>query len=154
MTKLLHISIVHCHLSIHGAYTVEISFNLSNSVRVVRIPSISPPSHNTSEERPEAHQLNPLRYIDDNGDTQRIRILDRIGVQWFEVGRNLKIGGDHLDVIRESEQLARCASAMVTRWLRTGQDPTWEKLIEALEDSKLAGLAKDLKMALPRMKED
>ena len=93
--------------------------------------------------------------MDSSGDMQRIRILDKIAPRWSEVGCNLKIRDEHLSSIRESgNNPTKCTSAMVDRWLDSGQDPTWEKLIEALEDSELITLAKDLKAALPRMKID
>ena len=111
----------------------------------------------TPGERPITWQLNLIKYKNDNdGKIQRLRVLDAIAVHWLKVGLNLEISEDHLRIIRERENNdpRKCAPAMVNKWLQSGQDPTWAKLIEALEDSKLATLVEDLKMALPRMKDD
>ena len=100
--------------------------------------------------------MNLIKYKNDNdGEIQRLRVLDAIAVHWLEVGRNLEISEDYLRIIRERENNdpRKCASAMVNKWLQSGQDPTWAKLIEALEDSELTTLVEDLKKALPRMKD-
>ena len=126
-----------------------------NNIEDPSLP-LFPTAQTITEKRPESHQLNPLKYMDDHGKVQRIRILDEIGTRWYDVGWNLRIGDEHLENIgeRERHDPTSCARAMVIKWLQSGQDPTWVKLIEALEDSELTTLVEKLKMALPRMKMD
>ena len=125
-----------------------------NNIEDPSLP-LFPTVQTITEKRPELYQLNLLKYMDDHDKVQRIRIIDEIGVHWYDVGCNLRIRVEHLENIRERERHdpTWCARAIVIKWLQSG-GPTWAKLIEVLEDSELTTLVEKLKMALPRMKMD
>ena len=62
------------------------------------------------------------------------RILWEARTQWYNLGLELDITPDSLDSIElaNSGKPDRCFRAMLTKWLREHQRPTWSALAEAL----------------------
>ena len=54
--------------------------------------------------------------------------------QWFNLGLELGINLDSLEAIEvaNGQNLDRCFRAMLTKWLREHERPTWRALAEAL----------------------
>ena len=55
-------------------------------------------------------------------------------VQWYDLGLELDISPDTLDAIEvaNGQNPDRCFRAMLTKWLREHERPTWRALAEAL----------------------
>ena len=62
--------------------------------------------------------------------------------QWYNLGLGLDITPDSLDSIEQANagNPDRCFRAMLTKWLREHQRPTWSALAEALR-SRSVGLS-------------
>ena len=68
------------------------------------------------------------------------RILWEARTQWYNLGLELDITPDSLDSIQLANQNPdRCFRAMLTKWLREHQRPTWSALAEAVR-SPVVGL--------------
>ncbi len=107
-----------------------------------------------SEERPKVNHLNPLKYYDENGEKQRLRVLNIIAAKgWRDVGHKLGVREEDLDIIEASvlKEPKRCAEGTISKWLMSGDRPTWEKLLEAIDDADLADLGRQIRKALPTM---
>ena len=79
-------------------------------------------------------ELNDLRRVQDSVWEAR--------VQWYNLGLGLDITADTLDSIElaNAQNPDRCFRAMLTKWLREHEKPTWNALAEALR-SRSVGLA-------------
>ena len=61
------------------------------------------------------------------------RILWEARTQWYNLGLELDITPDSLDSIKhDNANTSDCFRAMLTKWLRENQRPTWSVLAEAL----------------------
>ncbi len=72
---------------------------------------------------------------------------------WREVGHKLGVRTEDLDIIEASvlKDPKRCAEGMISKWLMSGDRPTWRKLIAAIEDVDLRDLGLKIQTALPDM---
>ena len=70
--------------------------------------------------------------------------------QWYNLGLGLDITPDSLDSIElaNSGKPDRCFRAMLTKWLREHQQPTWSALAEALRSPSvgLSQLAQEIQL--------
>jgi hypothetical protein len=77
------------------------------------------------------------------------RILWDARTQWYNIGLELDISPDTLDSIQLANQQNpdRCFRAMLTKWLREHQRPTWSALAEALSSPSvgLSHLAEEIR---------
>lgn len=94
-----------------------------------------------------------LKWKDDQGETQQIRIKDKIVPKWREVGIALGFATSSLDAIAIncSGDVAVCTEKLFTAWEREGANFSWDGLIEALHDANFKNLARDIKNALPHV---
>jgi hypothetical protein len=83
-----------------------------------------------------------LGYLGPNDLRKVQRILWDARTQWYNLGLELDITPDTLDSIEQANQLNpdRCFRAMLTKWLREHERPTWSALAEALR-SPAVGLS-------------
>ena len=76
------------------------------------------------------------------------RILWEARTQWYNLGLELDITPDSLDSIElaNSGKPDRCFRAMLTKWLREHQRPTWSALAEAVRSPSvgLSHLAEEI----------
>ena len=70
--------------------------------------------------------------------------------QWYNLGLGLDISPDSLDSIQVTNQLnpEYCFRAMLSKWLREHQQPTWSTLAEALRSPSvgLSHLAEEIQL--------
>ena len=59
--------------------------------------------------------------------------------QWYNLGLDLDITPDSLDAIEQAngQNPDRCFRAMLTKWLREHEQPTWSALAEALRSPSI-----------------
>ena len=102
--------------------------------------------------KPTLATLHCFKYTDTRGDTQRIRIIDKIATRWRQLGACLEISTDSLDIIEvnNNRQVDTCTEKMLILWLKCqvqedSQAPiTWRTFLEALRDANLVQLADNL----------
>ena len=84
-----------------------------------------------------------FKYTDTKGDTQRIRIIDKIAIKWRRLGASLKFSTDSLDIIDTDNcgKVEACTERMLSLWLEghvqeDSRAPiTWRMFLEALRDA-------------------
>lgn len=61
-------------------------------------------------------------------------------MQWYNLGLGLDITPDTLDAIElaNGQHPDRCFRAMLTKWLRDYEKPTWRALAEALRSPSIS----------------
>ena len=71
-----------------------------------------------------------------------LRTIWEARTEWYNLGLELDITPDTLDAIEQANVLNpdRCFRAMLTKWLREHNQPTWSSLAEALR-SPAVGLS-------------
>ena len=91
--------------------------------------------------------------LDHLGQNDLRRVQDTIWearTQWYNLGLGLDITPDTLDSIELANQQNpdRCFRAMLTKWLREHQQPTWSALAEALRSPSvgLSQLAQEIQL--------
>ena len=57
----------------------------------------------------------------------------KIRAKWYQLGVQLNICVGTLDSIKHSQNDDECLLKLLTEWLRTNKEPTWEKLAEVLQ---------------------
>ena len=105
-----------------------------------------------ADTKPEISTLNCFKYKDNQGRTQRVFITEEIGTRWNRVGLSLNFTSSSIDSIDFTcrGDVVKCCNRLLTMWLEghvqdVSQAPiTWETLLEALRDSRLGQLAKNL----------
>lgn len=97
-------------------------------------------------ERPQMHQLYSLK---------EVRIIDRIGTKYRELGTKLlnDDDGSVMDIIvedaRGNNPTINIIESIFHKWLRgEGTSVSWNQLVDTLTDVKLKELAKDIVDAL------
>ena len=99
--------------------------------------------------KPGIDTLTCLKYTDEQGETQRIHIMDEIGAKWKKVGRCLKFSTSDLDNIESTcrGDAEECSVKLFTLWLEEAVSKlpiTWQTLLEALKDARMYQLANKL----------
>ena len=99
--------------------------------------------------------LTLIKWNDDNGQTQRFYLTEKISHKWRDMGGLLELSFSELDNISEKHRgdPKECCRAVLKEWL---DDPppnyptTWQGLLELLEDSQLGGIVSKLRALLDR----
>ena len=115
-----------------------------------------------SDTVPTIATLYCFKYTDTKGDTQIIRIIDKIAIKWRRLGACLKFSTDSLDIIDTDNcgKVEACTERMLSLWIEghvqeDSQAPiTWRTLLEALRDANLVQLADNLTHLLPTIHND
>ena len=102
--------------------------------------------------KPGIDILTCLKYTDEQGETQRIHIMDEIGAKWKRVGRCLKFSICDLDNIESTchGDAEECSARLLNLWLQGHVEAvsnlpiTWQTLLEALKDARMCQLADKL----------
>ena len=86
-------------------------------------------------------------------DGQTVKIVNTVASKWKEVGIDLDFddAGQHLETIESTydKEPVQCCQAMFRHWLKgNGEEQTWLKLIEILQDCKLGALAESVEEIL------
>ena len=98
-----------------------------------------------------------IKWKDEQGQTQRFYIMDKIAYKWCKLGELLglpfsklqSLAADHRD---KSEE---CCRAVLGQWLDNpppDYPTTWQGLLELLEDSQLGQVVTELRNVLDKAK--
>ena len=94
--------------------------------------------------------LNHLRWIDEQGQEQDIRLVKKVSAKWYEFGMFLGTGLNELDAWRIQYQgdAGICWNKVMNEWLVKGGShdypATWEGLCILLNDLDFGNVARDL----------
>ena len=69
-------------------------------------------------------------------DLRKVRdFLFEVRLKWYDIGIELDMEQEELDVIKQHNhnEPSKCLSEMVTSWLKSYDNPTWQALAGALE---------------------
>ena len=102
-----------------------------------------------------ARYLNLIKWTED-GKVNRFYLKDKIADKWRVFGMLLDIKDPQLDGIATQyhNEINECCRAVLTKWMENppaDYPPTWEGMIELLEDSKLPEVAAELKEVLSKV---
>ena len=94
-----------------------------------------------------------IKWKDDQGKTQRYRLIDKIRQKWQDIGKLVRIPLDELNSLsdKHKKDAAECCRAVLDTWMEApppGYPVTWEGLIELLEDVDLGEVVTELKTVL------
>ena len=65
--------------------------------------------------------------------------------EWYDLGLQLDIEDHYLDkFLSENQKIDECKRAMLQFWLKSDEEPSWEKLISALRVMKQNCLVKKI----------
>ena len=119
-----------------------------------------PDTHILPDTKPNRATLNCFKYIDAQGEMQRIFITDEIAAKWKRFGGALKIPDADLANIESTygTDVEKCSNELLARWLSYSSDPkqptTWRTLLEALRDVRMGQLADTLTAIIEPNKPD
>ena len=91
--------------------------------------------------------LTLLKWIDSNGQVQRLRIRNEISSRWLEIGDLLGLDMERLEQIEVENRghVSMCFCDVLMDWLRhdnqNNYPASWQGLAELLEDMDLPNLA-------------
>ena len=113
--------------------------------------------HHHADRKPDIATLLCLKYTDEQGETQKVFIIEDLAAKWDRVGASLKFSTTMLNNIEaDYDRVEVCAKRMLTLWLQgevkdVSQEPiTWRTFLEALRGSRLGQLADNLTDLLTR----
>ena len=98
--------------------------------------------------------LTCFKYTDQQGEQQRLFIVEEIAPRWKQVGTMLNFGEPDLDTIASHHDPAACSRELLRQWLQGFNDSndsrpkTWETLLEVMRDARLGELAEKLESIL------
>ena len=103
------------------------------------------------------HYLALIKWKDEEGQTQRFYLMDKISNKWRDIGHLLGLSISRLDCVstQHRENPAACCETVLHDWLDNPPPEypiSWEGLVELLEDSKLSQVAAELRNALLKAK--
>ena len=100
--------------------------------------------------------LNLIKWKDEEGREQELRVVDQVSSKWREFGMLLGFSHDQLDAWRD-QHLAdanKCWNRVINQWLTEGGSrrypATWEGFYALLRDTRFRNIAKKLKNAVAR----
>ena len=102
-------------------------------------------------------QLSLIKWVDDQGQTQRFHLHKSISHKWRDIGIFTQLTYSGLENISEKSRgdPEKCCLAVLGNWLENPSDkypPTWSRLIELLDDCELTQIAEDLRDILVNTK--
>ena len=113
--------------------------------------------HHHADRKPDIATLLCFKYTDEQGETQKVFIIEDLAAKWDRVGASLKFSTTMLNSIEaDYDRVEACAKRMLTLWLQgkvkdVSQEPiTWRTFLEALRGSRLGQLADNLTDLLTR----
>ena len=70
----------------------------------------------------------------------------KAAARWYTFGAHLKINRDRLEVIRRDHRNDSEAAlvAVFKAWLDNAEEPSWNKIVKALNDTELGVLASEI----------
>ena len=101
----------------------------------------------------QPQHLTLIRWKDDQGQTQRFFLKDRISHRWRDIGELTGLLYPELDNISEKYRgdPSECCRTVLGRWLDNpppNYPTTWQGLLELLEDSQLGQVVSELRAIL------
>ena len=95
-------------------------------------------------------RLMVIKWRDDDGNTQKFRLIDKIKHSWRDIGRLINISPDELDQLSEKDA-GECCKAVLERWMKAPPPDypvMWDALMELLEDAGVGNVVSELKTIL------
>ena len=94
-------------------------------------------------------QLILLKWKNEQGQEQRLRILEEVCTKWKDIGGVIGLSPNHLDAIEKHRlgDMMECCRDVFSVWLQQeeGSYPvTWDGIRELLKDMKLSAIAKKI----------
>ena len=104
-------------------------------------------------EKVNSRHLTLIKWSDEQGQTQRFYLIEKIAYKWRTLGEILGFDFSKLETLATDHQnnSEECCRAVLGEWL--GNPPpdyptTWQGLLELLKDGKLGEVVSQLKSAL------
>lgn len=94
-----------------------------------------------------------IKWINDQGNTQRFYLVEKIAHKWKDLGVLLGLSTSMLESLTKKHQgdAFVCCQEVLGQWLESpplDYPSTWRGLVELLEDCQLGDVATELKTAL------
>ena len=110
-----------------------------------------------SAEPIKIQHLGLIKWKDEQGQTQRFYLMDKIAHEWRTLGQLLGLSLSKLQSIGDEyrDKPKECCRAVLGLWLDNPPDEypiTWHGLLELLEDSQLGQVVSDLSDVLDKAK--
>ena len=100
--------------------------------------------------KPNTKNLTIFKWKNKDGEVKKFRLKSHIFHKWRDIG-NLVASYEQLEVWAREKDANGCCDAVLNHWLNhppSDYPPTWEGLIELLDDIELHNVAAELKTAL------
>lgn len=100
--------------------------------------------------------LELLKWRDEGGREQELRVVSRVSSQWRSFGRQLGFQSNELDVLEERSlrDPNKCWLEVMRQWLERGgyhdYPATWEGLYQLLDDLRFESVASELRTGVHR----
>ena len=83
--------------------------------------------------KPTLKELLCVKYSDDSGDSNELRLIDRIAPVWEKIGVGLNFEYSQLKVYKKDKtDSTDCTMSMLSDWLER-EPVTWDNLLQALD---------------------
>ena len=111
----------------------------------------------TGSERVKIQQLALIKWKDDQGQTQRFYLMEKIAYKWRTLGELLGLPFSKLQSLatEHRDKPEECCRAVLGQWLDNPPPDypiTWEGLLELLEDGQLGQIVTELRNVLDKAK--
>ena len=112
-----------------------------------------PPILNLNAANPTQKNLVLIKWKNEKGETQQLRIKQLICNKWRDIGHLLEISNEVLESwnTRHKEDTLKCIDFVMSHWLQCPTDDypvSWEGLKKLLLDIQLGKVAEDIELAL------
>ena len=111
----------------------------------------------SGSERVKIQQLALIKWKDDQGQTQRFYLMEKIAYKWRTLGELLGLPFSKLQSLatEHRDKPEECCRAVLGQWLDNPPPDypiTWEGLLELLEDGQLGQIVTELRNVLDKAK--
>ena len=98
---------------------------------------------------PSVKELSLIKYTDTGGEEVSFRLISEVQNHCQDLGAELGINWATLKGLKSSHKSPPefCKEVLQT-WIERGEDVTWGRLLQALTDIQLGGIAKRLRAAI------
>ena len=99
---------------------------------------------------PTLKQLTLLKWVNEHGQTQRLRILEDVCTEWRNIGTLIGLTSGRLNIIEEDRRSKPedCCREVFDDWLKQGDQgsypTTWDSMCTLLEDLNFIKTAKEI----------
>ena len=95
-----------------------------------------------------------FKYTNEKNEVEKLFIIDTVATEWIALGYALNFSDSEIDHIKTSEHDndKKCCRELLKCWLQRpvdgGDEVTWQRLLEAIDDARYTELATQLKRIL------